>query len=285
MPLKLVRHPAVEPISLVEAKLHLRVDITDDDLLITSMIAAARAHAEMLTHRAFVSQDWRYVFDSFPGPSQMGIPWGKTFTLPGHAVFLEKSGVKAISQIKYLDMSGVSQVMPAANYVVDYSSEPCRITPWFGQIWPIPLPQIGACEVDFTAGYAAPIVASTVDNSITVQGNWESYSVGDVIRLSNIGGALPVPLLPSTDYYIQSAISPGKYTLSANIGGVVIAITAAGTGTSLVGEIPDGIKSWMKLRVGSLYQHREEMFVTEKAGKVLPLAFVDKLLDPFIAQF
>ncbi len=285
MPLKLVRHPIAEPISLAEAKLHLRVDITDDDTLISTMITAARMHAEMLTHRAFVSQDWKYVLDSFPGPSQMGIPWGKAFTLPGHAAFLEKSPVKYVSQIQYLDMTGTQQVMPTTDYVIDYSSEPCRITPWFGKIWPIPLPQIGACEIDFTAGYVAPIVANTVDSSITIQGAWESYAIGDVIRLSNVGGALPTPLQPLTDYYIQSVPSAGKYTVAASFGGTLITLTDTGSGTSFIGEIPEGIRSWMKLRVGSLYQHREEYFTTEKAGKILPVPFVDRLLDPFIAPF
>ena len=55
MPLQLVTPPAEEPVSLAEARLHLRVDFTDDDALITSLIAAARQAAETLTGRQFVT--------------------------------------------------------------------------------------------------------------------------------------------------------------------------------------------------------------------------------------
>ena len=76
MPLQLVTPPAEEPVSLADAKLHLRVDFTDDDALITSLIAAARQAAETLTGRQIVTARWKLVLDSFPGPSLMGVPAG-----------------------------------------------------------------------------------------------------------------------------------------------------------------------------------------------------------------
>ena len=50
--------PAAEPLTLAEAKLHLRVDadITDDDSLITALIVTARQQAEHRTGRSLVSQ-------------------------------------------------------------------------------------------------------------------------------------------------------------------------------------------------------------------------------------
>jgi uncharacterized phiE125 gp8 family phage protein len=283
MPLQLVRDAAVEPLSISDAKLHLRVDIPDDDVLIGALIAAARRFAENLTQRALISQAWKLVIDSFPGPTLIGVPWGKTFTLPKHAIVLEKSRVQQVTAINYLDMSGNPQVMPAASYVVDYSSEPCRITPVFGQIWPIPLPQIGAVEVTFTTGYAVPVIFS--GNTMMVPTDWQPYSAGDTVQLSNVGGLLPATLLPNTNYFIQSVEASGVYTLAATPGGPAITLIDAGSGTSLVGVVPEGITAWMKLRVGTLYQHREEYFTSEKSGKVLPLPFVDRLLDPYRVVF
>lgn len=202
MPLQLITPAAQEPVSILEARQHLRVDFDDDDALISVLISAARQAAETLTGRQFITARWKLVLDSFPGPSLMGVPAGVPFTLPGHAILLPKGPVQSVVAINYLDMAGVLQTMPVANYTQDLSCEPARITPVFGQIWPIPLPQIGAVSVTFDAGYGAPE------------------------------------------------------------------------------QVPEGIKSWIKLRVGSLYAHREDVAALSR-GRIEPLPFLDGLLDPY----
>ena len=42
---------------------------------------------------------------------------------------------------------------------------------------------------------------------------------------------------------------------------------------------PEGLKSWIKLRVDSLYSHRGETAVIK--GKLERLPFIDGLLDPY----
>ena len=202
MPFQLVIAPGVEPVTIDEAKVHCRVDILDDDALIASLISAARMHAEMLTGRSFITTRWKLVLDSFPGPSLMGVPYGEGFTLPTHAILLHKCPVATLVSIQYLDMAGVLQTMLSTDYIADFACEPARITPVFGKIWPIPLPQIGAVQITFDAGYGA-----TADT------------------------------------------------------------------------VPAGIKSWIKLRVDSLYNHRGETAVVK--GRLEPLPYVDCLLDPY----
>jgi uncharacterized phiE125 gp8 family phage protein len=155
MPLVQTSAPAIEPISLTEAKNHLRVDsdLTADDALITMLISAARRYAESYCARSFISQSWKLVMDSFPGPSLIGVPWGVTYSLPGHAVLLEQGPVISVDGITYTAMDGSTQTMPTTDYVADLSGPLPRVTPVFGKIWPIPLPQIGAVSVAYTAGY------------------------------------------------------------------------------------------------------------------------------------
>ena len=81
MSFQLITAPATEPVTLDEARSHLRVDFLDDDALIVALITAARLHAEMLTGRSFITTRWKAVLDSFPGPSRMGVPFGASFTL------------------------------------------------------------------------------------------------------------------------------------------------------------------------------------------------------------
>ncbi len=202
MSLQLINPPAEEPVTLTEAKLHLRVDFIEDDTLITALISAARQAAESITGRQMVTARWKYILDGFPGSSLMGLSIDKSFTLPGHALLIPKVPVQSIISIDYLDMNSVWQTMPAMTYARDLACEPARITPVFGQIWPITLPQIGAVSVTFEAGYGS----------------------------------------------------------AANV--------------------PEGIKTWIKLRVGSLYQNREEVAAMGR-GKIDLLPFIDGLLDPY----
>ena len=282
MPLQLITPPTAEPLSLPEAKLHLRVDIADDDTLIGALIAAARDYAEGLTRKQMVAARFRQVMDSLPGPSLMGVPYGRPFSLPGHAIYLQRAPVQQVVSIQYLDMGGSVQTMPAADYTVDYSSDPVRITPVFGKIWPIPLPQIGSVWVTFDAGFGAPMTADVAGGTVSVQG-WKALTVGDALRLSNGGGALPAPLQPNTDYYVRSVVSPGVYTLASAPGGAAIALTAAGTGQSFVGVIPEGLKAWLKIRLAALYENREEVAIMNR-GKIEPLPYVDRLLDNYITH-
>ncbi|MFM0506683.1 head-tail connector protein [Paraburkholderia sp. RL17-373-BIF-A] len=279
MPLQLITAPSAEPLALAEAKLHLRVDIDDDDTLIGALIAAARDYAQGETHKQMVSARWKQVLDSFPGPSLIGIPYGRPYTLPGHAIYLQRAPVIRVLSIQYLDMTGVVQTMPDTDYTVDYSSEPVRITPVFGQIWPIPLPQIGAVWVNFDAGYAAPITADAGTGTISAPG-WSRLAVGDAVRLSNGGGALPAPLSAMTDYFVQNIVSDGIYKLSATAGGAPIALTDAGSGQSFVGAVPEGLKAWLKIRLSTLYENREEVAIMNR-GTIQALPYVDRLLDAY----
>ena len=59
----LIAGPGEEPVTLAEAKAWCRIDASDEDALVTALIAAARLQVESLTGRALVTQSWRLTLD------------------------------------------------------------------------------------------------------------------------------------------------------------------------------------------------------------------------------
>jgi len=288
MPLKLITPPTVLPLHVADVRQHLKVDLTDDDNLIVNVyLPEAVAAAQMETQRQLVSARYQYILDAFPGPSLMGVPLNHAFSIPAHAVQMPISPVIQIVSIQYTAMDGSTQTMPSTDYVIDQTCNPARITPVFGKIWPITLPQIGSVRITFDAGYVAQFVVDSAADTVAISG-WKTLSVGDTVRLSNSGGSLPDPLKPKTDYFIQSITGAGVYKLSSSSGGSVIDLTNAGTGQHFIGqtglndgpgEIPGGILGWMLMQVESRYAFRSALINTP--GTITKNPFIDRMLDPF----
>jgi uncharacterized phiE125 gp8 family phage protein len=253
----IITAPAAQPLDVIEARLHVRRDDVSDDVKLKFCITAARNAAEMRTARQLVAARWRATLDSFVG----------------YKITLQKSPVMLVESIQYVAIDGTTQTVPSTDYKVDYSAEPCRITPIFGKIWPVPLPQIGSVTVTYLAGFAAPFTVS--GNNISASG-WKPLAVGDALRLSNSGGVLPAPLKEETDYTVNTIVSPGIYTLA--LAGTPVTLTDSGTGTSFIGVVPESVKAWMLYRIGSLYENREEVLIVDR-GRMENLPYIDSLLD------
>ncbi len=67
---------------------------------------------------------------------------------------MPKAALRSVASIGYVDSNGAAQVMAPADYLVDIKSEPGRITPAYGLVWPVTRWQTGAVTVRFVAGYA-----------------------------------------------------------------------------------------------------------------------------------
>lgn len=120
---------------------------TTSDPYMVRLIKAARTAAERITRRAIVTQTWDLILDNFPG-WEIGIP---------------KPTLQSISSITYVDTDGATQTLAASQYRVDTSSEPARITPAYGLVWPVTRTQTEAVTIRFVAGYGA---ASSVPDGI-----------------------------------------------------------------------------------------------------------------------
>jgi len=140
MGLQLITDVTVEPVTLAEAKLWLKVEdgITADDALITGLISAVRQMAEQKTGRALLGQTWKLTLDAFPD-----------------AIELTRVPLLAVSSVKYLDRDGVQQTLSPASYTVDATNEPAWVVPAYNVSWPETRADINAVEVTWTAGYHA----------------------------------------------------------------------------------------------------------------------------------
>ncbi len=161
MSLTLITAPSLEPMTLAEAKLHLRVDGTDEDDLITALIVAARRRAEHLLTRALITQTWELTLDEFPAAD----------------IQLPKPGVLSIVSVKYLDSAGVEQTVDSADYALDAATIPGWVLLASDATWPTTYDGANAVRVRFTCGYGP--AASDVPADVVA---WCKLQVGALYR-------------------------------------------------------------------------------------------------------
>jgi uncharacterized phiE125 gp8 family phage protein len=146
--------PSTAPVSLAEAKSHLRVEVADDDTLIQSYIDAATVMAEEFLRRRLITQTWRIFLDGFPqGNGAIVVPY---------------SPLVSISGFSYKDpTTGADTPVSGSVYSVEAPNGPNpargRIVLGFDQQWPTPRDQANAVQFDAVVGYGA---ASSVPAAI-----------------------------------------------------------------------------------------------------------------------
>lgn len=134
-----VAAPAIEPITLDDARLYLRMDGTSYDAPISQCIKAARQYIEASTKRALIEQQWDLFLDRFPSPTA--------------SIYLDYPPIISVDSISYYDGDGVVQTLATADYLVDTATEPARITPGVDLYWPETQTRVNAVTVRYTAGY------------------------------------------------------------------------------------------------------------------------------------
>jgi uncharacterized phiE125 gp8 family phage protein len=151
---------ASEPVTLAEAKRHLRETLvdTDNDTDISALIKAARLACEERLQRTLITTTWQLTLDAFPEAIKVPMP-----------------RLIAVSSLAYLDSAGASQVLDPADYLVDALSEPGYIVPGVDLAWPSTQARINAVTVTYTAGYGA--TAASVPEPLK---QWIKLAVGDM---------------------------------------------------------------------------------------------------------
>ena len=166
--------PTVEPLTLAEAKVHLREDLTDagNDALITSLIVAAREACEHRVRRALMLQSLEATLDAFPSASARN---------PDAAIELIMPPVIDVTSVTYTAADGTSTVLSSSAYTVDVRSEPARLVPAYGLSWPATQPSIAAVRVVYRAGYSTSATAATAQAAVPAAlRQWMLLAVGDM---------------------------------------------------------------------------------------------------------
>ena len=114
---------------------------TAEDLLLTSLITAAREYCENFQNRAYVTQTWDLWLDAWPDENYIQV------ALPP---------LQSVTSIKYYDTDDAEATFSSSYYFVDDKSEPGRIVPNYGETWPTTtLRPINGAVVRFVTGYGA----------------------------------------------------------------------------------------------------------------------------------
>lgn len=135
----LTQPPAAEPLSLADLKAFLRVEGTEEDGLVQSVAAAARAHLEAMTGRAFVTQGWRIRRDAWPAAGRMTLPIGPVASLEAVTVETADGAVN----------------VPLDRFRVDGAALPPRLG-WQPGSVPAPAVPLAGIAIDVAVGFGTP---------------------------------------------------------------------------------------------------------------------------------
>ena len=138
----LAQEPNVEPITLAEARLHLRLDTFGsppshpDDSLVEVIISAARGMAENYLNHSIANREVVLQLDDFGTDGYIS---------------LQDWPVVGIASVEYLDSTGAAQTWASNQYILDGASQPARLYPVTD--FPEVQDRVNAVTVTFDAGY------------------------------------------------------------------------------------------------------------------------------------
>jgi uncharacterized phiE125 gp8 family phage protein len=77
----LVAGPAIEPVPIADIRDWLKIDASEEDATLATLVATARAALERHVRRAFVSQTWRFIYASTAADGAMRLPLAPLLSL------------------------------------------------------------------------------------------------------------------------------------------------------------------------------------------------------------
>lgn len=154
--LVLVTPPTVEPVSLAEARAHLRLVVEEtspvtarpDDFLVLKFVKAARLWAELFQNKAYLTQTFRLSMEAFPAKRYIELPRPPLQSV----IALSYWDGSATQVVSFVDPSG-TVLTETDDYLVDTSSQPGRLCLKENVSWPAITSRAGAVQVEYKAGH------------------------------------------------------------------------------------------------------------------------------------
>jgi uncharacterized phiE125 gp8 family phage protein len=166
--------PAVEPVTLEQARKHLKVDVIDgtnpDDDLILSLISAAREHVEQNTQTIIATRPITVTADGFGSDE----------------VDLGLWPVKSVTAVRYEMFPGTYATVPSAYYTLDLYSKPAVLRSVSG--WPQSTGRPNSVIVELVAGMDE-VPKSLKQAMLLLIGHW--YENREAVNIGNITSELP----------------------------------------------------------------------------------------------
>ena len=157
--------PAVEPLTVAEAKLHLRVDISDDDAYIGTLITAAREWVEAYLDRTLITTQLILRAAEFP-TEELELPRPP----------MVASGTATAVVITYTLADTTTATLSTALYRVDRTTTPGNVAPIINGTWPSDvIEDANAVAVTYWAGYgptSASVPATIRHAMLMLIGHW-----------------------------------------------------------------------------------------------------------------
>ncbi len=164
---RLITPPTLEPITLVEAKGHLRVDQASEDATIARMISAARTRLEEYLAVKFITQTWDIYFNRFPVVSKrshydddwVGVREGAIgdYLEPAREVDFPFGPIQDLLAFETYADDGVPVIADVDDFVIDRISYQGKVALKRGGLWPsTELRRLNGIRFRVIAGFGAP---------------------------------------------------------------------------------------------------------------------------------
>lgn len=160
MQLSLITPAATLPVSVAEAKAHLRVEHSEEDTLIENLIKAVTVRIDGRygwLRRALINQTW-----------ELYLPWFPV----SRCIALPMPPLQSVDSVKYRDQSDVEQTFSSDSYQVVKTTDEGYIYLKTGESWPGgTYERPDAVTIRFVAGYgaAASSVPETIRQAILIE--------------------------------------------------------------------------------------------------------------------